>query len=111
MTLTFSEVVVFKNITEVIHSMKVNINGPSSPYKFIYDIYDPRSYLETTNEITQLGVRIHNIQAPIYGGGIETAEIWFYDSTVLKDLAGNNFSEGKIIGNLNIYEYISEGKY
>ena len=91
--------------------MKVYINGPSSPYKFSYNIYDPRSYLEVTNEITQLDVRIYDIQAPIYGGGVEKVEIWFYDPTVLKDLANNNINDRKIIGNLKMYEYISEGKY
>ena len=111
LTLTFNEVVVFQNISEVEHSMKVYINGPSSPYKFQYKIYDPKSYFEGTNEITQLDVQIYDIQAPIFGFGVEKAEIWFYNLTVLKDLSNNSLSDGKIIGNLNMYEYISEGKY
>ena len=109
-TITFSEPVVFKNKTLVQKSMRVYINGPSSPYKFEYAIYDPKNYLATTNQITQLDVRIYDVQAALYGLGVEKGEIWFTDLTVLKDLANNSFSEGKIVGNLKTYEYISEGK-
>ena len=108
--MTFSEPVVFENITLVQKSMKVYINGPSSPYKFEYVIYDPNNYLKTTNQITQLDVRIYDVQAALYGLGVEKGEIWFTDLTVLKDLANNSFSEGKMVGNLRTIEYISEGK-
>ena len=109
-TMTFSEPVVFINLTLVQKSIKVYINGPSSPYKFESEIYDPKNYLATTNQITQLDVRIYDVQAALYGLGVEKGEIWFTDLTVLKDLANNNFSDGKMVGNMRTYEYISTSK-
>ena len=55
-------------------------------------------------------VSISNIKATINGGGIETVDFWFEDLSVITDIVGNHISEGKISGNLNYFEYISEGK-
>jgi hypothetical protein len=91
-------------------NLRVSINGPSSPYTFQYELYDPRSYLQAGVEITQFDVMVYGIKAPIYGNGVEKIEFWLEDNSLIQDLAGNHLSEGKINGNLNKYEYISNSK-
>ena len=41
---------------------------------------------------------------------LKKIELWFNDTSVLSDVIGNKVSEGKIVGNLNYFEYIPPGK-
>jgi hypothetical protein len=60
--------------------------------------------------MTAFQVEIYDVEASLLGGGIEVAEIWFKNLSVVKDIAGNNFAQGRFKGNLKFTEYISPGK-
>jgi hypothetical protein len=109
-TIKFSEVVKITDIAGLKANLQAFINGPSSPYTFEYEIYDPRNFLKTDLEITQFDVKVFNIKASIHGDGAEKIEFWLSDSTLINDLAGNALADGRITGNLKKFEYISEGK-
>ena len=110
LTVRFSEPVKFKNYTLMSQNLKANINGPSSPYIFDYAIENSNGALQANKSFTQMIVQISNIQVSIFGGGIEKIELWFEDRSVVQDLANNSMSPGKIVGNLNYFEYIAPGK-
>jgi len=107
-TIQFSEPVKFSNYSSMKENLKWSIKGPNSPYKFEFSIVDPKT-LENSDNFTTMYVSISNIKTTINGGGIETAEFWFEDLSVITDIAGNHMSEGRISGNLNYFEYISDG--
>ena len=109
-TIKFSEPVVFQNYSQMSASLKANINGPNSPYLFNYTIENTNNILVANKTFTQMKVQIFNIQSSIFGSGIEKIELWFNDTSILSDVIGNKISEGKIVGNLNYFEYIPPGK-
>ena len=120
-TMKFNEVIRIKGVEDLSTNLKGYIKGPSSPYDFSMEIYDPDNLLPSavinntrrdlnSSGITEIQVRIFDVKAPLYGGGIEKMEIWFEDNSVIQDLAGNNLTEGKTSGNLRYTEYISDGK-
>ena len=109
-TIKFSEPVVFQNFSQMSASLKANINGPNSPYLFNYTIENTNNILVANKTFTQMKVQIFNIQSSIFGSGIEKIELWFNDTSILSDVIGNKISEGKIVGNLNYFEYIPPGK-
>jgi hypothetical protein len=123
-TLQFNEQIVISSVEDLVKNIKGYIKGPSSPYKFELEIYDPDNLLATavknetrmlqatsnTTGITALQVRVFDVQAPLYGGGIEKLEVWFEDNSIIQDLAGNNLTVGKTSGNLKYTEYISDGE-
>lgn len=90
-------------------NLKANINGPISSYTFTYSVDNSNEALKPNISFTQMKVQISNIQNTIFGSGIERIEFWFLDTSVIKDLANNSMSNGKIIGNLNHFEYIAPG--
>ena len=105
-TLTFSEPVKFQSYTNFTLFMKVNINGPSSPYSFKYSIIDQ---LVENQSFTQMQIRIYDLGTNLNGGGREKIEIWWLNLEVIQDLSNNTLSEGKITGDLNQYEHVSSG--
>jgi len=109
-TIQFSELVKFENFTAVKENLKWNIRGPSSPYDFEFEIFDPDQTLQNADNFTTMYVSIFNIKATINGGGAEKALFWFEDPTVISDIVGNNLTEGRISGNLNYFEFVSESK-
>jgi hypothetical protein len=60
--------------------------------------------------MTSFQVEIYDVEASIFGSGIEVVELWFKNLSVVRDIAGNNFAEGRIKGNLKVTEYIPPGK-
>jgi hypothetical protein len=86
------------------------IKGPSAPYTFKYNVYDPNNITSVAENMTTFQVEIYDVEAHIFGGGIEVAELWFKDLSVVKDIAGNNFAKGRFKGNLEYTEYTSAGK-
>ena len=90
--------------------LRASIKGPASPYTFEYEIYDPENSLATGQQITSLKVNIFNIESYIYGQGDELIELWFNNRNMIQDVSNNTLAEGRIIGSLNEFEYISEGK-
>jgi hypothetical protein len=60
--------------------------------------------------MTSFQVEIYDVEASIFGSGIEVVELWFKNLSVVRDIAGNNFAEGRINGNLKVTEYIPPGK-
>ena len=91
-------------------NLKAKINGPSSPYVFTFAVDNSNGALQANKSFTQMKVQISNIQSTIFGSGIERIELWLNDTSVIKDLANNSMSNGKIVGNLNHFEYIAPGK-
>jgi hypothetical protein len=59
--------------------------------------------------MTSFQVEIYEVEASIFGSGIEVIELWFKDLSVVRDIAGNNFAEGRFKGNLKVTEYIAPG--
>ena len=90
--------------------LRASIQGPASPYTFEYEIYDPENLLATGQHITSLKVNIFNIESYIYGQGDELIELWFNDRNMIQDISNNSLTEGRIIGSLNEFEYVSESK-
>jgi hypothetical protein len=109
-TITINELVTYTNYSEFQSTLQANIKGPNAPYTFKYAIYDPNNITSQAENFTQFRVQIYEVEASLYGGGLEKVELWFQDLSVVKDIAGNNFSEGKFSGNLKFTEYISTGK-
>ena len=105
-TIRFNEPVKFQNFSLMSVNLMANINGPRYPYTFDYKIVNFNDELKVNKSFTQMKVQISNIQATILGSGIEKVEFWFNDTSVVKDLANNSMSLGKIVGNLNYFEYI-----
>ena len=87
--------------------MKTNINGPSSPYKYSYKIIDEQRLLVENQTFTEMQISIFDIQASIVGDGREKIEIWWDDLSIIQDTSNNTLSEGKMIGQLSYYEYVS----
>ncbi|CAI2376366.1 unnamed protein product [Moneuplotes crassus] len=108
-TLTFSEPVKFSDFYAFNNSLKAYIKGPKSPYTFSYSIADSET-LKRAKNFTSIQVNVHDILARIEGGGIEKIEFWFQNLTALTDITGNIMTEGRISGNLNFYDYISQGE-
>ncbi|CAI2381883.1 unnamed protein product [Moneuplotes crassus] len=106
-TLTFSEPVKFSDFGDFNKSLKAYIRGPKSPYTFKYSIDEPEALKQATN-FTSIQVKVHQISSRIEGGGIEKIEFWFQNLTAVTDVVGNSMTGGKISGNLNYYDYISQ---
>ena len=106
--IVFSELVLFKNHTLFMNSLKVSIKGPSAPYKFDFQVIEDVESMEFKN-FTTLHIQISNIKATIFGGGKEQVVFEFYDPSALTDLNYNPIASSKIMGNLNPYEYITPG--
>ena len=87
--------------------MKTNINGPSSPYQYSYTIVDEQELLVENQTFTEMQISIFNIQASIIGDGREKIEIWWDDLSIIQDSSNNTLSDGKIIGQLSYFEYVS----
>ena len=87
--------------------MKTNINGPSSPYQYSHKIIDEQGLLVENETFTEMQISIFDIQASIIGDGREKIEIWWDDLSIIQDPSNNTLSEGKIIGQLSYYEYVS----
>ena len=109
-TIKFNEPVLFNDYLLMTSNLKANINGPSSPYVFTFAVDNSSGALQANKSFTQMKVQISNIQNTIFGSGIERIELWLNDTSVIKDLANNSMSNGKIVGNLNHFEYIAPGK-
>ena len=109
-TVEFSEVVIIDNFTLFEESLKCNIRGPSAPYTFKFEMYDPENITRTSQNLTNMQISVHDVEAPLLGDGTEVAEFWVNDLSVITDIVGNNFTEGKFSGNLNMQEYISDSK-
>jgi len=109
-TVTFSEEVVISDFEAFEKSLKSYIHGPLSPYKYLYEVYDPLNKTKGADNLTEVIITVHDIQAPLDGGGTEKIEFWIEDLTTVKDIAGNKLSEGKFSGNLNYMEFISESE-
>ena len=103
--------VIIDNFTLFEESLKSNIRGPSAPYTFKFEVYDPENITRTSQNLTNMQINVHDVEAPLLGGGIEVAEFWVSDLSVITDIVGNNFTEGKFSGNLNMQEYISDSKF
>ena len=106
-TLTFSEPVLFRSYDDFTSNMRTNINGPSSPYKYSYKIIDDEGLLVKNQTFTEMQISIFHIQASINGDGREKIEIWWDDLSIIQDPSNNTLSEGKMIGQLSYYEYVS----
>ena len=104
-TITFSESVLFRDQIAFTQNMNTNIDGPESPYKYSTRITNKRFVENAT--FTELYIQVYEIQAPIVGLNKEKFEVWFDNLSVIQDQAKNSLSEGKIIGHLNTFEYIS----
>ena len=87
--------------------MKTNIDGPSSPYQYSFKIIDEQGLLVENQTFTEMQISIYDIQASILGAGKEKIEIWWDDLSIIQDPSNNTLSEGKIIGQLSYYEYVS----
>ena len=87
--------------------MRTNINGPFSPYKYSYKIIDEQRLLLENQTFTKMHISIYDIQASIIGNGREKIEIWWDDLSIIQDPSNNTLSEGKIIGHLSFFEYLS----
>ena len=95
----------FKNYTAFTENMNTFIDGPESPYKYSTKITNT-NFVENVT-FTALYIQVYDIQASIIGSNKEKFEVWFDDLSVIQDQANNSLSEGKIIGYLNTFEYIS----
>ena len=95
----------FKNYTAFTDNMNTFIDGPESPYKYSTKITNT-NFVENVT-FTALHIQVYDIQASIIGSNKEKFEVWFDDLSVIQDQANNSLSEGKIIGYLNTFEYIS----
>ena len=84
--------------------MNTFIDGPHSPYVYSTRIINT-NFIENTT-FTVMHIQVYDIQESIIGSGKEKFEMWFDDLSVIQDQANNSLSDGKIVGNLNTYEYI-----
>ena len=85
--------------------MNTFIDGPKSPYKYSTKILN-ENFAENTT-FTVMYIQVYDIQESIIGSGKEKFEVWFDELSVVQDQANNSLSDGKIVGNLNRYIYIS----
>lgn len=77
---------------------------------FEHAIDNSRGLLVENEPFTKMEVQISNIQANIFGSGVEKIDMWFKDTSVITDLANNTFAPEKIRGNLKHHEYIPSGE-
>ena len=94
----------FKDQISFKQSMKTNIDGPESPYKYSTRITNT-GFVENVT-FTELHIQVYDIEASIIGSNKEKFEVQFYNLSVIQDQANNLLSKGKIIGYLKTFEYI-----
>lgn len=110
-TITFSEEVIVTDYERFEKSIHAEIIGPKSVYNFKYEIYKPSVELQGSLTIKNFKIRIFDVLSPLKGFGNEQVQFWFEDLSLIKDLADNNFAEGRLKGNLRYHEYVREGNF
>jgi hypothetical protein len=102
--------VTYTNYTEFQSTLQATIKGPRAPYTFKYRVYDPKNITSVAENMTTFKIEVYEVEASLLGGGIEKVEFWFKDLSVVRDIAGNNFAQGKFSANLKFIEYILPSK-
>lgn len=110
MTLEFSEEVTFSNISLLSSSLSTKIRGPEINYPHSSKFSDSFSEIQPGEKFRQLQVKIYDIQKTLRGEGYEEVTVTFTDSTVIKDISGNELAKGGAVANLNFFEYVPESK-
>ena len=86
--------------------MTTYIDGPESPYDYLYRITN--DLFEANTTFTEIYIAIYDLKHSLEGGTKEKLKISFNDLSVITDLAGNELSDGTLIGYLNSYDYLSD---
>ena len=93
------------NDTLITDDLTISLIASISGTEFLN--YINRDSLVANQTFTNLQIAITNVKATLFGRNRERIQIWWTDSSVITDDAGNSLSGGKIVGNLNQLEYIS----
>lgn len=110
-TVNFTEPVVVGDLDALNNSLKISVFGPMAEYTFKYEIYDPENITRDSSNITELDIRLYDIETHLFGDREEQFQIIFKDTSLVEDLSGNILSQNSVLGYLNYYDYIDTGKF